>query len=166
MSDDRKVGRAQPAEVRRRARLPSGPIGRLLASVGNLSSSLNTVHSRYAQDHGLGTRGIWTLSAISEGHDSPGQIARLMMLPPSVVSGDLNGLLEAGMIERQRDETDGRRLIYTLTERGQALLSGAHNVYVELLGAKMDSYDQAEIERSLRLLYEINLHLRGTIQEQ
>jgi DNA-binding MarR family transcriptional regulator len=149
--------------IRHHARLPSGPIGRLLASIGNLSNSLGAIHSRYAQNHDLGARGIWTLSAISEGHASPGAIARLLMVPPSVVSGDLNRLLDAGLIERRRDGSDGRRLVYSLTEDGSALLSGAHSIYVSILGDKMASYPPEEIERLLRVLYEVSLHVRGHV---
>ena len=158
-------GRASPDDPPR-ARLPSGPIGRLLASVGNLSNMLGVVHGRYAQSHDLGIRGIWTLSAISEGHTSPGDMARLGMLPPSVVSGDLNRLLDAGMIQRRRDGSDGRRLVYSLTESGRDLLAGAHAVYVEMLGEKMGSYPPEEIDRLLRVLYEISLHVRACLDEE
>jgi DNA-binding MarR family transcriptional regulator len=149
-----------------RARLPSGPIGRLLASVGNLSNMLGVVHSRYAQSQDLGVRGIRTLSAISEGHASPGDIARLGMLPPSVVSGDLNRLLDARMIERRRDGSDGRRLLYSLTENGRDVLAGAHALYVEMLGEKMASYPPGEVDRLLRVLYEISLHVRASLDEE
>lgn len=147
-----------------RARLPSGPIGRLLASVGNMSCLLNAIHSRYAQEHGLGTRGIWTLSAISEGNATPGEIARLMMLPPSVVSGDLKELVQAGLIGRSRDSTDGRRLVYSLTLAGQNMLSAAHRAYVDLLGDKIASYPAGEIDRMLRIFYELTLHVRQAVE--
>ncbi len=147
----------------RQARLPSGPIGRLLASVGNLTYLFSAIHRRYAQEHGLGTRGIWTLSAISEGHTSPGEIARLMMLPASVVSGDLNQLVDGGLIERQRDGSDGRRLIYTLTEAGQAMLSGAHQVYAEVLGDKLAAYPPEEIDHLLRMLFEVSQYVRDRV---
>jgi DNA-binding MarR family transcriptional regulator len=149
-----------------RARLPSGPIGRLLASVGNLSAMLGVVHGRYAQSQDLGIRGIRTLSAISEGHASPGDIARLGMLPPSVVSGDLNRLLDAGMIERRRHGSDGRRLLYNLTGSGRDVLAGAHALYVDMLGEKMASYPPGELNRLLRILYEISLHVRASLDEE
>ena len=162
MGDDDRQERAAGSPPLR-ARLPSGPIGRLLASVGNLSNMLGVVHSRYAQSRDLGIRGIWTLSAISEGHASPGDIARLGMLPPSVVSGDLNRLIDAGMIERRRDGSDGRRLLYSLTESGRDVLAGAHALYIEMLGEKMGAYPPEEVDRLLRLLYEISLHVRAAI---
>lgn len=158
-AEDSSVG-ATP----RQARLPSGPVGRLLASVGNLSNSFSAIHGRYAQSHGLGVRGIWTLSAISEGHASPGDIARLMLLPPSVISGDLAGLLDGGLIERQRHGGDGRRLVYSLTDAGRDLLSDAHQAYVAVLGDKIASYPPGEIDHMLRVLYEISQHVRAVVE--
>ncbi|CAN5184518.1 hypothetical protein BH10PSE13_BH10PSE13_03600 [soil metagenome] len=164
MADKKDQGDAGVGAARRQARLPSGPIGRLLASVGNLSNSFSAIHGRYAQSHGLGVRGIWTLSAISEGHASPGDISRLMMLPPSVISGDLASLLEGGLIERQRHDGDGRRLVYSLTAAGRDMLSDAHQAYVEVLGDKIASYPPGEIDRMLRLLYEISQHVRTFVE--
>jgi DNA-binding MarR family transcriptional regulator len=146
------------------ARLPSGPIGRLLASIGNLSYILSSVHCRYAQERGLGVRGVWTLSAISEGHTTPGAIARLMLLPPSVISGDLAQLIESAMIVRRRDDADGRRLVYSLTEAGREVLAGAHAEYVALLKGKLDSYDRSDLDRLLRMLFDVSLHLRSAIE--
>jgi len=113
----------------------------------------------------LGARGIWTLSAISEGHTSPGAIASLMMLPPSMVSGDLNQLVDGGLIERQRDSSDGRRLIYTLTQAGQEMLSGAHQVYVEILGDKLDTYPREDLDRLLRMLFEVCRYVRDRVED-
>jgi len=156
---------AEDAAVRhRKAPLPSGPIGRLLASVGNLSYLLDSIHSRYAQEHGLGARGVWTLSAISEGSTTPGDIARLMLLPPSVVSGDLNDLMDRGLIERRKDAGDRRRLIYNLTEEGQALLAGAHQVYVGVLGDMLESYPREQLDSLLRLLFDVSRHVRGRVE--
>jgi len=143
--------------------LPSGPIGRLLASVGNLSYLLNAIHTQYAQDNGLGTRAIHTLSAISEGHVTPGELARLMLLPPSVVSGDLNQLRDAGLIRRDRDPRDGRRLVYGLTAPGETMLAGAHRLFVQLLGEKLQSHPEAEVASALRLLYNLTRQLRESM---
>ncbi|MCR5870999.1 MULTISPECIES: MarR family winged helix-turn-helix transcriptional regulator [unclassified Sphingomonas] len=143
------------------ARLPSGPIGRLLASIGNLSTSLGAIHARFAQDHGLGPRGIWIMSWISEGQGNPGAIARAMILPPSVISGDLNRLVEQGLVVRQRGAADGRRLDYSLTETGQALLAKAHARYVAILQGKFAEYPPDQIDALLRILFEISGHVRS-----
>lgn len=158
MSDDEK------RTNRIRARLPSGPIGQLLASIGNLSTCLGAIHAQLSQRHGLGPRGIWMLSWISEGHGYPGYIAKAMILPPSVVSGDLRRLSEAGLVTRNRDGEDKRRLCYCLTPPGAALLSEAHGLYVVALADKIASYPAEDIGKTLRILYELSLHTRAIVE--
>ena len=147
------------------ARLPSGPIGRLLASIGNLSTSLGAIHSRFAQRHGIGPRGIWILSWISEGQGNPGVIARQMILPPSVISGDLNRLVGRGLVIRKRGDADARRLDYSLTEPGRTLLAEAHSEYVGVLQDKLASYPPEQMDALLRMLYEIGGHIRAHLDQ-
>ncbi|PKP88602.1 MAG: hypothetical protein CVT77_18900 [Alphaproteobacteria bacterium HGW-Alphaproteobacteria-16] len=146
-------------------RLPSGTTGRLLASIGNLSTSLGAIHSRFAQHHDLGPRGIWIMSWISEGHGNPGAIARAMILPPSVISGDLNRLTDRELIVRQRGAADGRRLVYSLTATGRALLAEAHGNYLDLLQDKLASYPPEQLDAMLRMLFEISRHVRTHLDE-
>jgi DNA-binding MarR family transcriptional regulator len=145
------------------ARLPSGSVGQFLASIGNLSTCLGAIHAGFSQQHDLGPRGIWMLSWISEGHGHPGYIAKAMKLPPSVVSGDLRRLVEAGLSVSARSGEDGRRLCYTLTPAGAALLSQAHALYVEALGEKVASYPAEDMRTTLRILYELSQHVRGIV---
>lgn len=146
------------------ARLPSGAVGRFLASIGNLSTCLGAIHAGFSQEHDLGPRGIWMLSWISEGHGHPGYIAKAMKLPPSVVSGDLRRLVEAGLAVSERSGEDGRRLCYSLTPTGAALLSEAHGLYVDALESKIASYPAEDVRTTLRVLYELSLHTRAIVE--
>jgi MarR family transcriptional regulator, organic hydroperoxide resistance regulator len=51
---------------------------------------------------------------------SPGQLARILHVHPSSVSGTLHDLSGRGLIERESDPRDGRRLQLGLTEKGRA----------------------------------------------
>lgn len=146
------------------ARLPSGPVGQFLASIGNLSTCLGAIHAGFSQEHDLGPRGIWMLSWISEGHGFPGYIAKAMKLPPSVVSGDLRRLVEAGLAVSERSGEDARRLCYSLTPPGAALLSEAHGLYVTALEDKIASYPAEDMRTMLRILYELSLHTRAIVE--
>ncbi len=150
---------------RLQARLPSGAVGRLLASIGNLSTSLGAIHARFAQERDLGPRGIWVLSWISEGQGNPGMIAQKMILPPSVISGDLNRLVDAGLVARSRSGVDARRIDYRLTDAGRELLHQAHGEYAALLGDRLASYPPEELDRLLRMLFEISLLVRAHVDE-
>jgi DNA-binding MarR family transcriptional regulator len=141
-------------------------VGQFLASIGNLSTCLGAIHAGFSQEHGLGPRGIWMLSWISEGHGFPGYIAKAMKLPPSVVSGDLRRLVEAGLVVSERSGEDARRLRYTLTPPGAALLSQAHGLYVAALEGKIASYPAKDMRTMLRLLYELSLHTRAIVEPE
>jgi DNA-binding MarR family transcriptional regulator len=55
------------------------------------------------------------------GNTSPGELAEVLHVHPSSLTGVLRRLERAGFIRRQRDPRDGRRAILTLTRRGQQL---------------------------------------------
>jgi MarR family transcriptional regulator, organic hydroperoxide resistance regulator len=52
---------------------------------------------------------------------SPGDLAELLHVHPSSLTGVLKRLEKAGLISRKRDRNDGRRAVLTLTPRGQVL---------------------------------------------
>jgi MarR family transcriptional regulator, organic hydroperoxide resistance regulator len=52
---------------------------------------------------------------------SPGELAGVLRVHPSSLTGVLRRLQLAGLVVRTRDPVDGRRAILTLTKRGRAL---------------------------------------------
>jgi MarR family transcriptional regulator, organic hydroperoxide resistance regulator len=52
---------------------------------------------------------------------SAGQLAEIMQLHPSTLTGVLKRLQERGIIERRADPNDGRRALLGLTARGREL---------------------------------------------
>jgi DNA-binding MarR family transcriptional regulator len=55
------------------------------------------------------------------GQAAPGDLAEILHVDPSSLTGVLRRLERAGLIRRARDPEDGRRAILTLTPRGQWL---------------------------------------------
>jgi len=52
---------------------------------------------------------------------SAGDVAALLRVDPSTVTGILDRLTRAGMVQRVSDAKDGRRALFTLTARGRAV---------------------------------------------
>lgn len=52
---------------------------------------------------------------------SPGELAGVLRVHPSSLTGVLRRLERAGLVARTRDPADGRRAILTLTRRGRSL---------------------------------------------
>jgi DNA-binding MarR family transcriptional regulator len=55
------------------------------------------------------------------GDTSPGDLAEVLYVHPSSLTGVLRRLERAGFIRRRRDRRDGRRAILTLTQKGRRL---------------------------------------------
>ena len=52
---------------------------------------------------------------------SAGQLAEILELHPSTLTGVLRRLQERGIVERRPDPKDGRRALFDLTQRGKEL---------------------------------------------
>jgi MarR family transcriptional regulator, organic hydroperoxide resistance regulator len=102
---------------------------------GSNPDVLEVMQSLWALAHALEARSKWMhrnlgvtgpqrllLRAIGETPGcSPGDAAGLLSLDPGTVSRLAAGLEQAGLLRRNQDRSDGRRLRLVLTRRGEAL---------------------------------------------
>ena len=70
-------------------------------------------------DLGLSLRQFAALRGIQEGASSPGELARLWRVTPAVITGIVDRLENRGLVRREPDPDDRRRLRLVLTEAGQ-----------------------------------------------
>jgi DNA-binding MarR family transcriptional regulator len=105
------------------------------------------------------------LAAIDElGSPSQAELVRALAIDGSDMVALLNELAEAGLVERQRDETDRRRNLMALTPAGEAALAAL----AECMDAAQDTLlaplDAAEREQLRALLTRVLEHHRGGAQ--
>ena len=84
-----------------------------------------------------------------------GEAAELMRLHPSTFTGIMQRIEGRGLIERSRDEADGRRSRLSLTERGRALndlRAGTVEEAIRRALARLEPEDIAAAERVLDTL--------------
>ena len=103
----------------------------------------------------LSLRQFAALRGIQQGAASPGELARLWQVTPAVITGIVDRLESRGLVRREPEPADRRRLRLVLTESGrrasdevEAALTG------ELAGqlATSSGSELAELGRSLALL--------------
>jgi DNA-binding MarR family transcriptional regulator len=83
---------------------------------------------------------------------TPGQLADVLHLHPSTVTGLLKRLQRQGLLRRQPHPSDGRRVIVTLTEKGRrAAAPGAHTVEA-LVARALAVFPAAKIEAAEEVL--------------
>jgi DNA-binding MarR family transcriptional regulator len=126
----------------------------LLLRVHGVKTQL--VSSRLQAAHGLSITAYEALSALSQ---APGQrmkrveLARALLISSSGVTRLLEGLQEAGLVERTASDADLRVAFAQLTSAGAALLESASCDYVDTIGMLLETHLAAdELEQLGELL--------------
>lgn len=106
-----------------------------------------------AADHGLRNKGdLDTLAALRRAGPpfelSPGQLADVLMLTSGGMTGRIDHLEQARLVERHPDETDRRAVIVRLTSKGMAVVDEAFAANLERQRLLLDVLSTAE-QRSL-----------------
>ena len=86
---------------------------------------------------------------------SPGELAEILHVHPSTLTGVLTRLVEHGLLARRGDARDRRRMILTLTEKGKAInrsSAGTVEAGVRRMLASMPAPDVEAAGRVLRRL--------------
>lgn len=86
---------------------------------------------------------------------SPGDLAGILHVHPSTLTGVLTRLVDHGLLARRGDLRDRRRMILTLTEKGKAInrsTAGTVEAGVRRMLDSMPAADLAASERVLRRL--------------
>jgi DNA-binding MarR family transcriptional regulator len=112
---------------------------------------------------GLSLRQYAALHGIREGASSPGELARLWQVTPAVLTGIVDRLESRGLVRREPDPMDRRRLRLALTEQGIAASLDIERALTDDLAAQLGmlSPDElAELGRSLDLLHQVVATLR------
>ena len=81
-----------------------------------------------------------------------GELAVLLHLHPSTLTGVLERLVRARLVERWRDSGDGRRALFRLTRRGKAVAarrSGTAEAAVDRALSRLDPRDVRAAQRVL-----------------
>jgi DNA-binding MarR family transcriptional regulator len=116
-------------------------------------------------DLGISLRQFAALRGIRDGATSPGELARLWHVTPAVITGIVDRLEVRGLVRREADPADRRRLRLVLTDAGvrasdemERGLTG--DLTVQLKSASLE--ELGELERSLDLLQHAltDLHAR------
>ncbi|MCC8100589.1 MAG: MarR family transcriptional regulator [Clostridiales bacterium] len=128
-------------------------IERFIHSIGNFSRFQDRVPLRMSQGEPCVLNYLYC-------HDSaqPSQISVAMRVSTARITTILNGLEKRGLVVRQPDETDRRKINVCLTEQGKAHVAQNWEEMMEVLSeilTRLGPEDTAELLRILNRLTEI-----------
>ena len=120
-------------------------------SIIGLGRSIELVVNRT----GLTATRFRALSLIATGQTSGTVLAKFLAVQPPTVTAVMNGLVEDGLVDRVRSETDRRRVDYELTAAGEAALDEAYDAVdtrlEAIVGHLPDAEDRSGAVRGLDL---------------
>lgn len=134
----------------------SEPAARLLSAWWKLSQAMKRhVAPRLEREHGVQFKHFLVLTSISHGHLSPGALAEALGMPPSEVSRALDVLSQKGLVRRELDPEDLRRMKLALTPAGEAVLTGMRGSMLELFQRGTGRVPRARLEALADTLNEL-----------
>lgn len=129
---------------------------RILALLPPLRQWITTRVQQAGRANDLSMRQYAALHGIRDGATSPGELARLWQVTPAVITGIVDRLERRGLVRREPDPDDRRRLRLALTEKGLAANDAVEQALTADLAAqlaKVPAAQRAELSRSLDLLH-------------
>ncbi|WP_052111607.1 MarR family winged helix-turn-helix transcriptional regulator [Knoellia subterranea] len=130
-------------------------------SLFRLTRSLRSTSHLWVQlPGGLKRTDIATLTVLADHGDCrPGFIADRMHVGASVVSRQLAGLADDGLVIRRKDPADGRAELISLSPEGEARLQALRTAYVATLRDHFTDWDAARAREAAALLHDIADHV-------
>ena len=92
---------------------------------------------------------------LSNGSATPKQLALALGMPPPNVTVLVDRLVERGLVQRQRSDTDGRALNLRLTAKGTELAKRAQRISATMEGGLLSTLSTAERAMLGELLHKL-----------
>lgn len=128
---------------------------RIGALVDGLAYSSRPIHASVRDVRkklGLGRRGPFILNLVSEGCEYPNELATKFRTSRSLITADLNRLIEAGLLTSAPAETDKRRTRLQLTEAGRIVCGNVRREMARIVTRNLVAYSDDETRLFMEML--------------
>ncbi|HEY9854195.1 MAG TPA: MarR family transcriptional regulator [Stenomitos sp.] len=124
---------------------------RMLSGMWRFSRAFtHSVEPRLKERHGLELRTYFLLKGIQHGPAYPKTLANKLEVPSSLMSRYLDGLQKDGLIDRRIDPQDSRRVILSLTDKGERTVREVDDLMNELASQRLARLDDETLSAFLR----------------
>jgi DNA-binding MarR family transcriptional regulator len=132
--------------------LSDDEVAHLCSVMGVAPRQLAKAREAITEQFDLGPRGAWILGMIGVGVDSPSQLADALRIGRSLATTELNRLSDAGLIEAQRGQGDGRRSQLRLTASGREANEWLGRALTRFVNDRLAAYTREELLLCARIL--------------
>ena len=122
-------------------------IAKRLFRVGTRVERWNVNRMRASEELDFSLAQRTCLYYILQGVDTPGELAKVLLVTPTAVTALVDRLVKRGYVERSHDTTDRRRVILTATEAGASASNASVEYVAEALSVMFSGLSASEIEQ-------------------
>ena len=120
----------------------NGADARAMNALRRLVSALRTSGAAASRERGMSVAQLFALRVISrQPRLSMGELADLTLTSPSAVSEVASRLVTRGLVSREPDPFDHRRVLVRLTSQGEAFCEGLEETIPERLVSALETMD-------------------------
>lgn len=132
-------------------------IGFICEGLALSSRPLRFATQAITQEYSLGPRGAWMVLLISTGEVYPLDLTKIFQVGRSLITAELNRLIDAGLINYQQSTQDGRRVRLALTPLGEKICERVKTDTAKLVLERLRAYTREEVLLCARLLRDFRL---------
>lgn len=100
----------------------------------------------------LGPRGAWIVGLLEVGVNSPSGLTEVLCIGRSLVTAEINRLLQAGLISGNQSVSDGRRTVLALTDEGKQVSRELRQTVNDFVTSRLAGYSREAILACTALL--------------
>jgi DNA-binding MarR family transcriptional regulator len=128
-------------------------VGFLLHSIVAASRQWRVATQRIRDEFSLKPRGPWILGLIYSGKVVfPADLAKFFQCSPSLITGELDRVISAGLVTTRKHEADGRQLELLLTPLGEKVSVSISATVLEMVRKPLSDYSRADVLFCARML--------------
>lgn len=128
-------------------------VGFLLNSIVAATRAWRTATQRIRDEFSLKPRGPWILGLIYAGRVVfPADLAKYFQCSPSLITGELDRVISAGLVTTRKHAADARQLELLLTPLGEEVSRSISVTVLEMVQTALSTYSKEEVLFGARLL--------------
>ncbi len=132
---------------------PLGPVLSFMRALWGVNHGLESTSRRMKARFGVtGPERMVVRLVGSFPRISAGELARILRVHPSTLTGPLKRLSRRGLIARQGDPADARKALFTLTAKGRAVNETRHETVEAAVSAALEALAPGEVRAAMAVL--------------
>lgn len=132
-------------------------IGFVCEGLSLASRPMSLATKSITEEYSLGPRGAWIVLLVTAGEVFPMDLTKIFQVGRSLITAELNRLIDAGLITYRKSAVDARRIELALTPLGEKVCERVKAETAKLVLGRLKMYTRDEVLLCAQMLRDFRL---------